>query len=136
MVNPLDQIMGVQEAAKLWGLSPDRVKGLCQASKVEARKIGNSWVLLKDQPNPKQRDHMRHAESFTVELLTEHWKDTPEKSETVYDEEEAITIAEKWADENLDKYVYIRYFRKSDGQHGYLNPDGYGINGTNWVIEG
>ncbi|MDV6354465.1 helix-turn-helix domain-containing protein [Bacillus thuringiensis] len=51
--NPLDEVMGVVEAAELWGLSADRIKGLCQANKVICKKIGNSWVLVKDQPNPK-----------------------------------------------------------------------------------
>lgn len=51
--NPLDEVMGVVEAAELWGLSADRVKGLCQTNKVICRKIGNSWVLVKNQPNPK-----------------------------------------------------------------------------------
>ena len=132
-MNILDQIMGVREAADMWGLSPDRVKGLCQSGEVKARKIGNSWVLLKDQPNPKRRDHMRQKETFTVELLKEHWVDIPEQSETVYDEQEAIEIAEKWAETHSDKYVYIRYFRRSDEQHAYLNRDGYDISGKNWT---
>ncbi|WP_242326068.1 helix-turn-helix domain-containing protein [Bacillus cereus group sp. BfR-BA-01318] len=51
--NPLSEIMGVVEAAELWGLSAARVKGLCQAGKVKCKKIGNSWVLVKNQPNPK-----------------------------------------------------------------------------------
>ncbi|MFD1066709.1 hypothetical protein [Oceanobacillus locisalsi] len=51
----LNQVMGVQEASGLWGLSPDRVKGLCQSNKVQCKKVGNSWVLLKEQPNPKQQ---------------------------------------------------------------------------------
>ncbi|WP_262767705.1 helix-turn-helix domain-containing protein [Bacillus wiedmannii] len=51
--NPLEHIMGVKEAGELWGLSADRVKGLCQSNKVICKKIGNSWVLVKNQPNPK-----------------------------------------------------------------------------------
>lgn len=54
--NPLDLIMGVKEAGELWGLSPDRVKGLCQSGEVVAKKIGNSWILVKDQDNPKSRN--------------------------------------------------------------------------------
>ncbi|HHB3507858.1 TPA: hypothetical protein ACORDH_004992 [Bacillus cereus] len=53
MNNPLEHIMGVKEAGEMWGLSADRVKGLCQAGEVIAKKIGNSWVLDKNQPNPK-----------------------------------------------------------------------------------
>lgn len=51
----LDQIIDVQEASKLWGLSPDHVKLLCRTGEIEAKKIGNSWAVLKDQENPKKR---------------------------------------------------------------------------------
>lgn len=54
-MNILDQIISVQEAAEMWGLSPDHVKLLCRTGEVEAKKIGNSWAVLKDQENPKQR---------------------------------------------------------------------------------
>jgi ribosomal protein L36 len=53
-MNPLDQIMGVQEAATMWNLSPDHVKRLCRDGKVIARNIGKTWIILKDQPNPKK----------------------------------------------------------------------------------
>lgn len=51
----LDKIVEVKEAAEMWGLSPDHVKKLCRDGDVKAKKIGNSWAVLKDQPNPKQR---------------------------------------------------------------------------------
>lgn len=50
----LDQIMGVDEAGRKWGLSPDHVKRLCRDEKVEAVKIGKTWILKKDQENPKK----------------------------------------------------------------------------------
>lgn len=59
MYNPLDHIMGVKEAGEMWGLSADRVKGLCQAGEVIAKKVGNSWILDKNQPNPKGGRRMR-----------------------------------------------------------------------------
>lgn len=55
-MNILDKIIDVQKAAELWGLSPDHVKKLCRDGDVLAKKIGNSWAVLKDQPNPKQRN--------------------------------------------------------------------------------
>jgi hypothetical protein len=58
-MNILDQIMGVKEAGEMWGLSPDRVKGLCQKGEVKCKKIGWTWVLVKNQPNPKRRDFMK-----------------------------------------------------------------------------
>ncbi|MGE1217662.1 hypothetical protein [Bacillus toyonensis] len=51
--SPLDHIMGVKEAGEMWGLSADRVKGLCQSDEVIAKKVGNSWILDKNQQNPK-----------------------------------------------------------------------------------
>lgn len=59
-MNVLDQIMGVKEAGEMWGLSADRVKGLCQSKEVKCKKIGNSWVLDKNQPNPKGGLKMNH----------------------------------------------------------------------------
>lgn len=52
-MNPLEKIMGVDEASELWGLSPGYIKNLCAAGKVECIKIGKTWVLSREQPNPK-----------------------------------------------------------------------------------
>lgn len=132
MNNPLDHIMGVVEAGELWGLSPDRVKGLCQKGEVKAIKIGNSWVLDKNQPNPKGGRRM-NKETFAVTVEEQPGTPYPTKHKEVETEQEAIELAEKWADENKEEYVYINYHRSSDGQQGYLNPDGYGIAGQDWA---
>lgn len=55
----LNQIVGVQEAAEMWGLSPDHVKRLCRDGVVVSKKIGNTWVVLKDQINPKQKERIK-----------------------------------------------------------------------------
>jgi len=47
--------MGVNEAALLWSLKPGYIKNLCASGKVQARKIDNRWIILKDQPNPSQK---------------------------------------------------------------------------------
>jgi excisionase family DNA binding protein len=52
----LDNIIGVEEASKLWGLSSGYIKNLCASGKIEAKKIGKTWVILKDQPNPKSAE--------------------------------------------------------------------------------
>lgn len=52
-MNILDKIMGVEEAAQLWNYSPGYIKNLCAGGKVEARKIGKTWILVKGQKNPK-----------------------------------------------------------------------------------
>lgn len=51
----LDQVMGVHEAAELWNTDAGYVKNLCNAGKVRAKKIGKTWVLDVNQPNPKQK---------------------------------------------------------------------------------
>lgn len=50
----MSQLMTTEEAAELWELSPGYIKNLCNSSDVIANKVGKSWLLLKDQPNPKQ----------------------------------------------------------------------------------
>lgn len=52
--DPLDEIMGTDEAAKLWGLSAVRVKHLCSQGKVKAKKIGKTWVIDRQQENPRK----------------------------------------------------------------------------------
>lgn len=51
----LDNIMGVNEAAELWSLTPGYIKNLCASRKVRARKIDNRWIIDKNQPNPSQK---------------------------------------------------------------------------------
>ncbi|WP_078548662.1 helix-turn-helix domain-containing protein [Litchfieldia alkalitelluris] len=53
-MNQLDNIIGVEEASKLWGLSSGYIKNLCASGKIQAKKIGKTWVILKDQPNPSK----------------------------------------------------------------------------------
>lgn len=43
----LDNIIGAEEAAEILGLSPGTVKNYCAAGKLQAKKIGKTWVLDK-----------------------------------------------------------------------------------------
>ncbi|MCM3134596.1 helix-turn-helix domain-containing protein [Paenibacillus polysaccharolyticus] len=54
MDNIMSQLMQTEEASELWGLSQGYIKNLCANGDVIAEKIGRSWLLLRDQPNPKQ----------------------------------------------------------------------------------
>ena len=57
---------------------------------------------------------------------SENWRDDLSKKE-------AEETAKTWAKENPDKQVFISWLRKSDGQKGYLNPDGnHAITGEAW----
>ena len=135
-MNPLDQIIGVTEAAKLWGLSPDRVKGMCQRSEINAKKIGRTWVIDRNQANPKK--YNRSDDMFTVVLnkeVVDAFGDPDFVLETDFrteNEQDAIKEAKRLALNNPYKQVFIEYFRKSDGQHGFLNPNGYDLEGVNW----
>ena len=50
----LNNIMGVDEAATLWQLSPGYIKNLCAADKIKCKKIGKTWIIDKSQPNPSK----------------------------------------------------------------------------------
>lgn len=43
----LNSVIGVEEAAKILGLSPGTVKNKCAAGELPAKKIGKTWVLDK-----------------------------------------------------------------------------------------
>lgn len=62
-MNPLEHIMDVEEASKLWGLKPSYIKDLCRL-KLEkegrAVKKGKTWILDKNQPNPGQPNHPKN----------------------------------------------------------------------------
>ncbi|MEK4008354.1 helix-turn-helix domain-containing protein [Paenibacillus sp. FSL H3-0333] len=52
----MSQLMTTEEAGELWGLSQVRVKDLCAAEQIIAAKRGKTWLILKGQDNPKQRE--------------------------------------------------------------------------------
>jgi excisionase family DNA binding protein len=54
-MNPLDNIIGVEEASQIWGLSSGYIKNLCASGKIQAKKIGKTWVISKDQSNPRHK---------------------------------------------------------------------------------
>lgn len=45
----LDNVIGVDEAHSISGLSAGYIKNLCAAGKITAKKIGNTWVIDKEQ---------------------------------------------------------------------------------------
>ena len=54
VVKVLENIIGVKEAAELWGLEASYIKNLCAQGKVKAKKIGNTWIIDKRQENPSK----------------------------------------------------------------------------------
>lgn len=59
-MNPLEHIMGVNEAAELWGLSPGTIKNYCAEGRVKSVKIEGRWILDRNQPNPSQPEHPKN----------------------------------------------------------------------------
>lgn len=51
----MSQLMTTEEASLIWDLSADRIKALCASGAITAAKKGNTWLILRDQDNPKQR---------------------------------------------------------------------------------
>lgn len=50
----LENVIGVQEAAELWGMSADHVKKLARDRQIYAKLIGKTWVIDKYQDNPRK----------------------------------------------------------------------------------
>jgi Helix-turn-helix domain len=48
----LDNVIGVEEASKIWGLSAGTIKNYCAEGKIISKKIGKTWVIDKNQDNP------------------------------------------------------------------------------------
>ena len=54
--NPLESVIGVNEASELWGLTPGTVKNYCAEGTIISKKIGKQWIIWADQPNPVVRE--------------------------------------------------------------------------------
>lgn len=51
--DPLEEVMGVEEAAEKWGIPSGTIKNLCAAGEVKSKKIGNRWIISKRQSAPR-----------------------------------------------------------------------------------
>ncbi|RXT08858.1 hypothetical protein [Ammoniphilus sp. CFH 90114] len=49
----LDQLMSIEEASQLWNLEKSFIRQLCMDGRVIARRIDNTWVLLRNQDTPQ-----------------------------------------------------------------------------------
>jgi len=52
----LDSVVGAEEAAAMWKLTPGYIKNLCAAGRLKAKKIGKTWVIDKNQPRPNTEE--------------------------------------------------------------------------------
>ncbi|RAS75803.1 hypothetical protein [Priestia endophytica] len=55
----LEHVIGAKEAADLWNVTEGHMKNLCAANEVMAKKIGNTWVIEKNQPHVGIKQHLK-----------------------------------------------------------------------------
>ncbi len=60
--NSLDYILGADDAARKWNLSPGTIKNYCSEGRLIAKKVGKTWVIDRNQPDPKRRIQMELIE--------------------------------------------------------------------------
>lgn len=53
--NPLEMIMGVAEASSIWDLEQSTIKKMCRSGKIESVKIGDTWIIRKDEKQPERQ---------------------------------------------------------------------------------
>jgi hypothetical protein len=79
----LDKIMGVDEASELWKLSPGCIKDLCEEGKIKCRKIGETWIIDKEQPNPsREADESEVIKQKYLEFVQSYLSEEPETEKT------------------------------------------------------
>ncbi|WP_158283422.1 helix-turn-helix domain-containing protein [Laceyella sacchari] len=67
--NPLDKVMGVEEAAEKWGYAPGTIKNMCAEGKIQSKKIGKTWVISRCQPNPKEKGKIEMTKTKEMVLV-------------------------------------------------------------------
>lgn len=93
----LENIIGVDEAAEILGLSPGTVKNYCAQGKIKAKKIGKTWVM--DKTKLEEENKMK----VTIEYRKNHEGIVGKEWEEVYGEyeerlakEEIVRITEEY----------------------------------------
>lgn len=51
----LDKITTADELAKEWNVTPQNVRIWCEEGRLEAKRLGREWAILKGQQQPKKR---------------------------------------------------------------------------------
>lgn len=60
-MTPLQMIMGISEASSKWGYEQSTIKKMCQRGELPAVKIGDTWILLRDQEQPQIKSRPKRA---------------------------------------------------------------------------
>ncbi|MBO0961431.1 helix-turn-helix domain-containing protein [Neobacillus sp. MM2021_6] len=88
----LDNIIGVEEAAEILGLSPGTVKNMCAAGKLESKKIGKTWVLDKTNLEVNKMAKVFYEDILVGEVMTNRSLSVDEALDLIgFNEEKFIT---------------------------------------------
>lgn len=55
----MDHVIGAKEAAELWNVTEGHIKNLCSDGEIIAKKVGNAWVIEKNQPHIAIKQHLK-----------------------------------------------------------------------------
>lgn len=88
-----------------------------------------------DTNKPDRPDEAKGAIKMNYNVVVRPVIGYDVKGKSVGSKKEAIALAKQWAKEQVDpdNNVYIEFYRSSDGQQGFINPDGAGITGKSWT---
>ncbi|MGD7007635.1 helix-turn-helix domain-containing protein [Metabacillus sp. 84] len=70
----LDNIIGVEEAAKILNISPGTVKNKCAAGDLPAKKIGKTWIMDKNQLEEWKMSKYNQLNQFNSTIIK--WEET------------------------------------------------------------
>ena len=108
----LNKVIGVEEAAVLWDLSPGYIKNLCAKGDVVSKKIGKTWVIDATQGPPTLRLFINYLQgsAFLKEVcISEDSKNV--NIQYVNSFEEYVALNEKTGN---DAKAYEEYFGTGD----------------------
>lgn len=79
----LDHIIGVDEASENWDLSTEQIEKMCMDGQVVSKKIGDTWVIFRDQKKPSAGN-----EAYVQELASKIEWDllSPQERRAILDE--------------------------------------------------
>lgn len=87
----LNNIIGVDEAAKILKYSTGYVKNLCAKERIEAKKIGKTWVLDKTNLEVKEMAKIFYEDILVGEIITNRSMTVDEALNLIdFDEEQFI----------------------------------------------
>lgn len=112
----LNHLISVEEASKIWGLSPGYVKKLCAEGQIVAKKIGKTWVVYRDQKKPN-RQNQDYVKELNLEI---EWNlMSSEERRAILDEnsrifEQQLTLFKSMKEIDMEESVIRRIFNLSD----------------------